>query len=228
MRLIVIVCSILLIPCLLFGAAGDGGRSDSTIVLRYEKGLGQDGDITNYNKSQGDVLYSRCIDFDMAVGLSATVYTRGIENLFDSTFYGGKYLDMHEFIGQFVHVVVYAGIVTTNTVDMYIEQGPFYDSTYFATTGLPANWNYGYIQNDQIFAAGITGVSGGVVMQDSFIVKYPIVRAKFVETQGTHASGTFKVAMYMRTPDNIRSAPAGIKRDRTFEKKMDQIIKELK
>jgi hypothetical protein len=222
------LCSILLIPFLLFGAAGDGGRGDSTVVLRYDKGLSQDGDITNYNKSNGDILYSRCIYFDMALNAAATVYSRGYENLYDSTWYGGKYLDLHEFIGQYVHVLVYTGVVVTNTIDMYIEQAPYYDSTMFATSGLPANWNYGYIQNDKIFSAGITGVAGGAVLQDSFIVKYPVVRSKFVETVGTDASGTFIVAWYMNTPDNIRSAPAGIRRERLFDDRMKQLIKETK
>jgi len=187
-------------------APGDGGFSDSTVSVRAVRGIGQDGKTKNLDASGGDLMFSQIINFDMAVDASETVYTRGIQNLYDSTFYGGKYLEMENFIGQYVYVLVYYP-VSLCQVTLDIEQSAYYDSTTFTKQ---TGYNYGYIKTDELFpgTGGIVGLPDGDVGLDSFMVRFPVVRLKF-EAQLAVNSGTFYVSMYTYRPAEQFAAPNG-------------------
>ena len=206
------ICSIIALCFLttyIFGGVGDGGVNDSTVTRRFTHSLTQPAYVGSFNASSmagGDMLFSECYFFDMKVDAADTAYTRGIQNLSDTTFRGGKFLDLENYIGDWMRVLVYRGIA--GSMNVSVEQAAFYDSTTF--TGITGA-NYGYWQSHaNLFGTSLTGVAGGGVAMDSFRVVFPIVRLRFIENAGAPANtDTFYFAGYIHRPVEQFSAPQG-------------------
>lgn len=165
--------------------------------------------MTSYNKNQGDVLFSERYLFDVSIDAQDTVFTRGLADVTnDDIWHGGKYLDMENFIGQTVHVLAYPPKVGTTVVAVIVEQCAVYDSAAFGYTSGTRGWNYGYENTKTMFGSGIAGNTTPVVVRDSFLVEYPIVRLRMIET-GNANSGTFYLSYYVSRPDEQFSAPNG-------------------
>lgn len=179
-------------------APGDGGVSDSLVSVRFSHGMNQSNNLTaSYSSDNGDLLYSRCYYFDMAVDSLDSAYTRG-------TLGDTLSLYVEDFVGQWMHVLAYKS-AATDTVEITVEQSVFYDSTAFDTgTG----WNYGYQYIDTLFGGELISSTAGGVDVDSFFVNYPIVRLKFRNLKAA-ASGAMLFALYTHRPDHQYAAPQG-------------------
>jgi len=188
---------------------GDGGLLDSSVERKLRNSIGQDGAIGRFRSSSrhyyGDLLYSEAIYFSAWLDADCTIYTRGIKNLEDSTWWAAKYLDMEDYIGQWVTAVVYEG--ATGTIYIDVEQMTYPDSTLFwGDPATHAGWNQGYYKTTALFGTGL--VMGGGVEIDSFQILLPVVRWMIREDVSA-ATDTFHVVWYVHRQVDEYGAPGG-------------------
>ncbi len=200
----VILLVVVVFSASLLAAVGDGGLSDSTVTVVHRLGLSQAGSVGAFSDQAGSVLYSSAFYFDMKVSANGTAYTRGLKRPSDTTFYGMKFLDFADYVGQIVHVLAFRGIAG-DTLVMYVEEAIHYDSTLYAPI---AGASYGYIRTDTLFGNGIPVATGGGAVRDSFYVHFPIVRFMFRELDGAETD-TVHFVIYAHRPNDQYAAPNG-------------------
>jgi len=183
-----------------YGGVGEGGLEDSTVVVKFDRGMWQTGAISSYDASSkrgGNVLFSEAIYFDISVDVGGFAYTRGIEDLEDSVkhggHWGGRALNLENWVGEWMTLVCYKAEV--GTLRVTVEQAPYYDSTFFSgITGA----NYGYYSSDTLFDGSLEGGTGGGVEIDSFQIFLPIVRFVFGDLTGDSTNAFHFVGYHHR------------------------------